>query len=122
MPLGISKKCSAIAPSATLAMDARAKALRSEGVNVIGFAAGEPDFDTPEPIREAVKEAMDKGMTRYTPVGGTLELRDAIIRRLQGGSRPYLSAGRDHCVQRRKARALQRLPNHPGPRRRGAGG
>lgn len=83
MPLGISQKCSAIAPSATLAMDARAKALRSEGVNVIGFAAGEPDFDTPEPIRDAVKEAMDKGMTRYTPVAGTLELRDAIIRRLK---------------------------------------
>ena len=51
MPLGLSKKCSAIAPSATLAMDARAKELRSQGVNVIGFAAGEPDFVTPDPIR-----------------------------------------------------------------------
>ena len=49
MPLGLSKKCSAIAPSATLAMDARAKELRSQGVNVIGFAAGEPDFETPAP-------------------------------------------------------------------------
>ena len=78
MPLGLSKKCSAIAPSATLAMDARAKELRSQGVNVIGFAAGEPDFETPVPIREAMKEAMDLGMTRYTPVAGTLELRRAI--------------------------------------------
>ena len=82
MPLGLSKKCSAIAPSATLAMDARAKELRSQGVNVIGFAAGEPDFETPDPIREAMKEAMDLGMTRYTPAAGTLELRRAIAARL----------------------------------------
>lgn len=82
MPLGLSKKCSAIAPSATLAMDAKAKELRSQGVNVIGFAAGEPDFETPAPIREAMKEAMDLGMTRYTPAAGTLELRRAIAARL----------------------------------------
>lgn len=83
MSLGISKKCRAIAPSATLAVDAKAKELRAQGVNVIGFAAGEPDFDTPVRIRDAMKEAMDKGMTRYTPVAGTLELRDAIISRLK---------------------------------------
>lgn len=83
MPLGISKKCRAIAPSATLAVDAKAKELRAQGVNVIGFAAGEPDFDTPVLIRDAMKEAMDKGMTRYTPVAGTLELRDAIISRIR---------------------------------------
>lgn len=83
MPLGISEKCRQIAPSATLAMDAKAKELRASGVNVIGFAAGEPDFDTPAPIREAMKEAMDLGMTRYTPVPGSLELRDAIRARLQ---------------------------------------
>lgn len=83
MPLGISEKCRQIAPSATLAVDAKAKELRAAGVNVIGFAAGEPDFDTPEPIRDAVKEAMDMGMTRYTPVPGTVELRDAIRARLK---------------------------------------
>lgn len=83
MPLGISRKCAAIAPSATLAVDAKAKELKAAGVNVIGFAAGEPDFNTPAPIREAVKDAMDRGMTRYTPVAGTLELRDAIIARLK---------------------------------------
>ena len=82
MPLGLSKKCSAIAPSATLAMHARAKELRSQGVNVIGFAAGEADFETPDPMREAMKEAMDLGMTRYTPAAGTLELRRAIAARL----------------------------------------
>ena len=82
MPTGISAKCRRIAPSATLVMDTRVKQLRAEGVNVVGFAAGEPDFDTPEPIRDAMKEAMDKGMTRYAPVAGTFEVRDAILHRL----------------------------------------
>lgn len=83
MPLGISQKCRAIAPSATLAMDARARELREKGVNVISFATGEPDFDTPEPVRETMKQAMDLGMTHYCPVPGTLELRDAIRTRLE---------------------------------------
>lgn len=83
MALGISENCRRIAPSATFAMDAKAKELRASGVNVIGFAAGEPDFDTPKPIRDAMKDAMDMGMTRYTPVPGTFELRDAIAQRLK---------------------------------------
>lgn len=83
MPLGISAKALNIAPSATLTLDAQVKALRAAGEKVIGFAAGEPDFDTPLPIRDAMKEALDRGMTRYTPVAGALELRDAIIQKLQ---------------------------------------
>ena len=83
MPLGISLVCRQIAPSATLTLDAKVKALRAQGEKIIGFAAGEPDFDTPAPIRDAMKEALDKGMTRYTPVSGTLALRDAIIEKLQ---------------------------------------
>ena len=82
MPLGISQKAKNIAPSATLAMDAKAKALRAAGENVIGFAAGEPDFDTPEAIRNAMKDALDRGMTRYSPVAGTVELRKAIADKL----------------------------------------
>ena len=78
MPLGISEKCRGIAPSATLAIDAKAKAMRADGIDVIAFAAGEPDFDTPEIIRNGVKEAMDKGMTHYTPVPGTPLLRQTI--------------------------------------------
>ena len=54
---------------------------------MIGFAAGEPDFETPDPIREAMKEAMDLGMTRYTPAAGTLELRRAIAARLLAATR-----------------------------------
>ena len=83
MPLGLSQKAKNIAPSATLTIDAKAKALRAAGENVIGFAAGEPDFDTPEPIRDAMKEALDKGQTRYSPVPGTLELRKAIVEKLK---------------------------------------
>lgn len=83
MPLGISQKCRSIAPSATLAMDAKARELREKGADVISFGTGEPDFDTPEPVRETMKQAMDLGMTHYCPVAGTMELRDAIRTRLE---------------------------------------
>ena len=82
MPLGISTKCLQISPSATLALDAKVKEMRSQGVDVIGFAAGEPDFDTPLPIRNAMKMALDEGATRYTPVAGTIALREAISHRI----------------------------------------
>ncbi|MEG0901438.1 MAG: aminotransferase class I/II-fold pyridoxal phosphate-dependent enzyme, partial [Clostridia bacterium] len=82
MPLGISAKCRGIAPSATLAMDTKVKELCAAGVDIIGLAAGEPDFNTPEPIRDAMKQAMDQGMTRYTPSSGTVELRKAICDKL----------------------------------------
>ncbi len=72
-----------IQPSPTLAIDAKAKALKAEGIDVIGFGVGEPDFDTPENIRQAAKKAIDNGFTRYTPVGGILELKDAIIAKLK---------------------------------------
>ena len=67
-----------IQPSATLAMTSRVLDLKAKGVNVIGLSAGEPDFDTPDFIKAAAKEAMDKGKTKYTPVPGTPELRKAV--------------------------------------------
>lgn len=72
-----------IQPSPTLVIDAKAKALKVQGVDVIGFGAGEPDFDTPDNIRNAAKRAIDAGFTRYTPVGGTDELKEAIIAKLR---------------------------------------
>jgi len=72
-----------IQPSPTLVIDAKAKALKAQGVDVIGFGAGEPDFDTPDNIRNAAKRAIDAGFTRYTPVGGTDELKEAIIAKLR---------------------------------------
>lgn len=82
MRLQISNRCRNIAPSPTLTIDARAKAMRKSGIDVIGFGAGEPDFDTPEYIRDAAKRALDQGMTRYTPSSGTIELRKAICKKL----------------------------------------
>jgi len=72
-----------IQPSPTLAIDAKAKALKAQGVDVVGFGAGEPDFDTPVNIKEAAKKAIDAGFTKYTPVGGTDELKDSIIAKMK---------------------------------------
>ena len=66
----LSKKALEIAPSMTLTIDAMAKKLKQEGRDVVGFGAGEPDFDTPENIRNAAKKALDMGLTRYTPAAG----------------------------------------------------
>ncbi len=83
MNMQLSKKTLAIAPSLTLAIDAKAKSMKAEGQDVIGFGAGEPDFDTPTFIKDAAKEALDKGITKYTPASGTLALRQAICDKLK---------------------------------------
>ena len=67
-----------VKPSATLAVDAKARALVAEGRNVIGLAAGQPDFDTPDNIKEAAIKAIREGKTKYTDVDGTPELKDAV--------------------------------------------
>ncbi len=67
-----------LAPSSTLAVQAKARALRARGVDVISFGAGEPDFDTPEHIKQAAAQAMRRGQTKYTEVGGIPELRAAV--------------------------------------------
>ena len=72
-----------VKPSPTLAITMKAKALRAEGRDVIGFGAGEPDFDTPSNIKQAAIKAIDEGFTKYTPSGGTDELKDAIINKFQ---------------------------------------
>jgi aspartate aminotransferase len=69
--------------SATLAVAAKAAALKAAGKPVIGFGVGEPDFDTPAPIREAAKRALDAGMTRYAPTPGDKAVREAVARKLQ---------------------------------------
>ncbi|MBN2019404.1 MAG: pyridoxal phosphate-dependent aminotransferase [Sedimentisphaerales bacterium] len=79
----VSKRALAVAPSATLAVTSRAKELKAQGVNVIGFGAGEPDFDTPEYIKEAAVAALKAGKTKYTPASGTAELKKAIAEKLQ---------------------------------------
>ncbi len=78
MPLSLSERTLAISPSITLAIDTQAKRLRAEGLDVIPFGAGEPDFCTPEYINDAGKFAIDAGITRYTAVAGTMDLRMKI--------------------------------------------
>ncbi len=79
-----------ITPSVTLALSARAKALRAEGVDVCDFTVGEPDFDTPAHIREAAKRALDEGKTRYAPAGGVPRLRALIAEKLRSENNlPY---------------------------------
>lgn len=70
-------------PSATLAITAKAKALKAQGIDVIGFGAGEPDFDTPDNIKDEAIKAINDGFTKYTVVGGTDELKEAIISSLK---------------------------------------
>jgi len=79
----LSKRAVSIKPSPTLTIDAKAKSLIASGVNVINFGAGEPDFDTPQNIKEAAIKAIKNGFTKYTPSGGIDELKTAIIEKFK---------------------------------------
>ena len=78
-----SRKAKNINPSITLAITAKAKALKAEGVDVVSFGAGEPDFNTPKNIIDAAIRAMEEGKTKYTPTAGIIELREAICNKLE---------------------------------------
>ena len=77
------KRLDRIQPSATLAMTAKAAELRSQGVDVLNFSVGEPDFNTPQNIIDAAKKAMDQGYTKYTPGSGIKELREAVCKKIK---------------------------------------
>lgn len=79
--MSISKKVKEIAPSLTLEITAKAKKMKSEGISVIGFGAGEPDFNTPDFIIDSAKKALDIGFTKYTPAAGTVELKNAVCKK-----------------------------------------
>ncbi len=79
----LARRIRQIPPSATLALNAKANALKAQGVDVVNFGVGEPDFDTPDNIKQAAMRAIQEGFTRYTPVGGIPELKEAIIKRFQ---------------------------------------
>lgn len=74
----ISKRAASLSPSLTLAIDSKAKQMKAEGQDVVGFGAGEPDFDTPQHIKDACAKALAAGFTKYTPASGIPELRQAI--------------------------------------------
>jgi aspartate aminotransferase len=79
----LAARISLIKPSPTLTIQAKANALKAAGRDIIGFGAGEPDFDTPQNIKTAAVRALEAGFTKYTPVGGIDELKDAVIAKLQ---------------------------------------
>src|SRR6266496_1230094 len=79
----ISARAASLTPSLTLAIDAKAKQMKAEGQDVVGFGAGEPDFDTPQHIKDAAIQALDEGFTKYTPSSGIPELRQAIADKFQ---------------------------------------
>jgi len=79
----LSERARALKPSPTLAITAKEKALRAQGLDIAGFGAGEPDFDTPLHIKQAAIDAINKGFTKYTPVAGIEPLKDAIIEKFK---------------------------------------
>jgi aspartate aminotransferase len=79
----LANRVKGIKPSPTLAITAKANALKAKGIDVIAFAAGEPDFDTPQNIKDAAIKAINEGFTKYCPAGGTVELKEAIAEKLK---------------------------------------
>jgi len=101
----LASRADRIKPSPTLAITAKAQALRAQGRDIIGFGAGEPDFDTPLNIKKAAIKAIEDGFTKYTPVGGIEELKDAISAKLKndngleyGRSQIVVSCGAKHSL------------------------
>ncbi len=106
MPLTLSEKAKAVKPSSTLAITAKAKELKSTGVDVVGFGAGEPDYNTPENINQAAIDAINEGFTKYTPASGTAELREAVSRKFKsfnnldyGPNQIVISNGGKHSLK-----------------------
>ena len=83
MSLTLSNKAKKVKPSSTLAITAKAKELKAQGLDVVGFGAGEPDFNTPENINKVAIEAIESGFTKYTPASGTNELKEAVCRKFK---------------------------------------
>ena len=99
----ISARAAQLSPSLTLSIDSKAKAMKAEGIDVCGFGAGEPDFDTPEHIKQAAIAALEAGFTKYTPSAGLPELRQAIAEKLEAdnqlsyrASQVVVSSGAKH--------------------------
>lgn len=101
----LSKKALQIEPSITLSITAAAKKMKLEGIDVVGFGAGEPDFNTPENIQQAAINAIEKGFTKYTAASGIIELKEAIIKKLKNennikynASQIIISTGAKQCL------------------------
>ncbi len=105
MSIRLAKRVGRINPSVTLELTAKVQAMQAAGQDVIGFGAGEPDFDTPGPIKDAAAKALADGFTKHTPVGGTLELKAAIVEKFSRENglsytpeEILVSCGSKHCL------------------------
>lgn len=105
MSLRLSEKAMSVKPSSTLAITAKAKEMKANGVDVVGFGAGEPDFNTPDNINEAAIDAINEGFTKYTPASGIVELKKAVCEKFEKFNhisyRPeqiVISNGGKHCL------------------------
>lgn len=101
----LSQVASAVQASSTMAIDALAKQMKANGIDVIGFGAGEPDFNTPDHIKAAAEQAIRDNVTRYTPASGTVALKEAVCARMKADcgvdykpSQVVVSSGAKHCV------------------------
>jgi aspartate aminotransferase len=101
----LADRMSLVSESITLAVSAKANAMKKAGIDVVGFGAGEPDFDTPTFIKDAAKAALDKGQTKYTPTPSIVELKQAIAQKFNSeNGLPYkpdqitVGAGGKHCL------------------------
>ncbi len=103
--MGLAGRVKKIKPSATLAVTAAAKAMRAQGIDVIGFGAGEPDFDTPDHIKKAAIKALESGFTKYTVASGIIELKQAVVDKFKRDNglnyktdQVIISCGGKHCL------------------------
>lgn len=101
----ISQKAKGVSPSPTLSLDAKYKQMKKQGIPVVGFGAGEPDFDTPDNVKAAAIKAIKDGFTKYTPASGTIELKKAICEKINrdsgieyGIENIVVSNGGKHCL------------------------
>src|SRR3954447_947888 len=103
--IALAERMNLVSESITLAVSAKANAMKKAGIDVVGFGAGEPDFDTPAFIKEAAKQALDRGQTKYTPTPCIPELKQAIAQKFNSENnlsyKPEqitLGAGGKHCL------------------------
>ena len=115
----ISDTLARVKPSATIAVTQKARELKAQGRDVISLSVGEPDFDTPDNVKDAAIAAIRRGETKYTPVSGIVPLREAIAKKFQAREQSRLQADPDDRRHRRQADPVQRLPGDLQPRRRG---
>ncbi len=113
----ISTRVDLIKPSATIVVSGRAMELKAQGKDIVSLGFGEPDFDTPQHIRDAAIEAIRSGQTHYTAVDGTPELKLAICEKFRRDNQLNYTPGADPGIQRREAKPVQPADRTAQPRR-----